>query len=63
MTLQNGPPIALVVIHTEDGIPNPIFDVDTMDTWFRVDEVTSEMVGQPVFSEPVNGAVLAVYAA
>jgi hypothetical protein len=65
-------PTALVVIHTENSIPNmdyysmetefgPI-TIDTISKWSEIDEIVKEE-GWSTFSEPVNAAVIAVWPA
>ena len=56
-------PGALVVVHTECGLPNPCDgDGCSMDEeWRKVDKDASYLLGYAIYHEPVNGAVVAFY--
>jgi hypothetical protein len=49
-------PTSEVVIHTESGIPNGLYDCRTLEMWCAVSDRLNGM-----FCEHVNGGVIAVY--
>jgi hypothetical protein len=53
-------PKALVVVHTESGIPNPCNYPELYDKWYKINDELKQM-GFNLSFEPVNGAVIAFY--
>ena len=54
-------PHAVVVVHTETGIPTPAYNnMNTMEQWFEVDEIVREH-GHNLYGETINGAIHAFY--
>jgi hypothetical protein len=51
---------AEVVIHTESGIPSYGYELANLEAWENVD---NELREHSLYTEPVNGAVVAVYRA
>ena len=52
---------SLIVIHTEDGIPNPSYaNTSVLDAWFYLDEALQKS-GWNVYHECINGGVMACY--
>jgi hypothetical protein len=54
-------PKAMVIVHTESGIPNPCgYDGQFFESWFKIDRELKSM-GFNLSHEPVNGAVVAFW--
>ncbi len=63
---QNDPgewsPDSLLIVNHEHGVRGPMdVEVDMYQTWQDIDEELTTAIGKPVFFEPINSAVSALY--